>query len=155
MTFRSLAATTALAAALVSSAAGASGFDDLKQSAGQALNSQSQTSNQKPSGPTALLTQMSTGSLSLGNMQNAAGVLGYCQKQGYAASASEQVKNKLLSRLGGPQQAEHSSSYEQGLKGLLSSNSGQTFSLAGVKEQIGQRICSAVANRAVSSFLGS
>lgn len=155
MTYRSLVAAIPIAAALASPLVCASDFDDLKQSAGQVLNSRSPSAAQKPSSPTALLTQMSTGSLSLANMQNAAGVLGYCQKQGYTASASEQVKNKLLSRLGGPQQAEQSPAYTNGLEGLLNSNSGQTFSLAGVKDQIGQRICSAVADRAVSSFLGN
>lgn len=133
--------------------ASAFGFDSLKQGAGSLANSQ--TSGQTSGGGAdALLGQMATGSLNLGSIQNAAGVLSYCEKQGYTQSATAQVKNKLLAKLGGQSQAEQSDSYQQGLSGILQGGQGQTFSLTNLKSKVGQRICGAIAKRAMSSFLG-
>ncbi len=138
----------------VSSAASANAFDNLKQEASGLMNSPNATQSGNAAGSATLLRQLGSGSFNLSSMQNVAGVLAYCQKQGYTQSAAEQVKNRLLSRLGGQSQAEKSAGYQQGLSGVLQSGQGNRFNLANLKERIGTRVCGAIANQALSSFLG-
>lgn len=153
MNTRVLSAITVLAAGLtLSSAASAFDTDSLKQGAGDMMNSQG--SAQTAGGGGSLLGGLTSGSLNLGSMENAAGVLGYCQKQGYTKGATEQVKDKLMGKLGGPSQAEQSDGYKQGLGGMLEGGEGQTFSLTGLKDKVGERVCGAIADKAMSSFLG-
>ncbi|MDA3919505.1 MAG: DUF2501 domain-containing protein [Salinisphaera sp.] len=153
MTTRILSATALLAVGLaLSPLASAYGMNDLKQSAGDMTNSQGAA--QTSGGAGALLGQLTSGSMNLGSVQNAAGVLGYCQKQGYTKSATEQIKNKLMAKLGGPAQATRSQGYKQGMSGLLQGGQGQTFSLTNLKHKLGERVCGAIADKAMSSFLG-
>gem|GEM_PF-4987977 len=112
------------------------------------------TSASKTAGRASLLTQLASGSLGLGSIQNAAGVLGYCYKNGYIAGPGQQVKNKLMSLVGGRTQVQQSPSYQSGLNGLLRDQSGQAFSLTTLKSMVGKRVCSFVVNQAKSSFLG-
>lgn len=141
-------------ASLLPCLASANAFDNLKQSASGLMNSSSATQSQGAAGSATLLRQLGSGSFNLASPQNVAGVLGYCQKQGYTQSAAEQVKNSLLSKLGGQTQAQQSAGYQQGLSGILESGQGNRFNLSSLKDQIGTRVCGAIADRAVSSFLG-
>lgn len=153
MITRILSATVLLVVGMsLSPLASASGLDSLKQSASNMANSQSTAQTSGSTG--GLMGQVASGSLNLGSMQNAAGVLGYCQKQGYTKSATEQVKSKLMGKLGGQSQAEQSDGYQQGLSGVLQGGQGQTFNLSNLKSKVGQRVCGAVAKNAMSSFLG-
>lgn len=129
-------------------AASAQNLDNLKEQAGSALSGGSSSSGG------SLLSALGSGSFSLGSMQNVAGVLGYCQQQGYAASATDRVKEQLMGRFGGQEDASRSSDYQQGLSGVLEGDSGKTFSLSNLKDQAGEKVCSTVADRAASSFLG-
>lgn len=155
MNRRHLATVLVAGALALPSLAAASAFDNLKQSASGLMNSANATQSQSAAGSGTLLRQLGTGSFSLASMQNVAGVLGYCQKHGYTQSATERVKNTLLSKLGGRSEAEKSAGYQQGLSGVLESGQGSRFNLASLKDQIGTRVCGAVADQAVSSFLGS
>lgn len=112
------------------------------------------SSASKTAGRASLLSQLASGSLGLGSIQNAAGVLGYCYKNGYIAGPGQQVKNKLMSMVGGRKQVQQSASYQSGLNGLLRNQSGQAFSLTTLKSMVGKRVCSFVVNQAKSSFLG-
>lgn len=128
----------------------AQSMDSLKNQAGDMLSGQSSTSASDGS----LLGSLSSGSFDLGSMQNVAGVLGYCEKQGYTKSKTEMVKDKLMDKLGGKQEAAQDIGYQQGLKGVLQGEDGQGFNLASLKSQVGQKVCGTVADRAMSSFLG-
>lgn len=153
MTNRILSATALLVIGIsVSPLASASGLDSIKQSASDMANSQTAAQTSDSTG--GLMGQLASGSLKPGNAQNAAGVLGYCQKQGYTQSATKQAKNKLMSKLGGQSQVEQSDGYKQGLSGVLQGDQGQKFSLTNLKSKVGKRVCGAVAKRAMSSFLG-
>lgn len=142
-------------AVAVPSLASASAFDNLKKGASGLMNSSNSTQSQSSLGATSLLQQLGSGSFNLGSMQNVAGVLGYCQQHGYTKSATEQVKNTLLSKIGGQSQAQQSPAYQQGLSGMLQGGQGKQFSLTSLKDQIGTRVCGAIAHQAMSSFLGS
>ncbi|GAB2781851.1 hypothetical protein GCM10027040_04830 [Halomonas shantousis] len=139
-----------LAASLfLAPAASAQSLDSLKERAGSVFSS----SDTSVSG-SRILSALGSGSLSLGSMQNVAGVLGYCQEQGYTASTTDRIKARLVDRIGGREQASRDNRYQQGLSGILQGEDGQSFSLSHLKEQIGEKACNAVADRAISSFLG-
>ncbi|WP_251976101.1 DUF2501 domain-containing protein [Salinicola avicenniae] len=146
---------TILLTATLSAAPLANAFslDSATQSAGNLLSGQSSSGASASSGA-SLLNALGSGSLNLGSVQNAAGVLGYCQEQGYMESTSERVKNRLMEQFGGQAQAEQSTSYREGLSGLLQGGNGQSFSLTGLKDQLGERACGMIADQAMSSFLG-
>ena len=128
--------------------ASAQSMDSLKDRAGDMLSGQSSASGG------SMLGSLSSGAFHLGSMQNVAGVLGYCQKQGYTKSKTEMVKEKLMGKLGGEQEAEQDIGYQQGLKGVLQGENGQGFNLSSLKDQVGEKACGLVADRAMSSFLG-
>jgi hypothetical protein len=130
--------------------ASAGTLDNLKNQASGVMNSQKGSA-----GGGQLLQQLGSGSFNLGSMQNAAGVLGYCKKQGYAPSASETVKNKLMDKLGVQGKNDDNAGYKEGLTGLLKGQNGKRFDLSNLKDQVGKRVCSALADRAAASFLGS
>ncbi|WP_162619570.1 DUF2501 domain-containing protein [Salinicola peritrichatus] len=153
MKLRLLSATLVAASIVISPLAVALSFDSVKKSAGDMLSGQSAQGTSSASG-TSLLSSLGSGSFDLGSLQNVAGVLGYCQEQGYTASATDQVKEQLMEKLGGESQAEQSQGYQQGLSGLLQGDDGQTFNLSNLKDQVGERVCGAIADRAASSFLG-
>ncbi|MGN8160816.1 DUF2501 domain-containing protein [Salinisphaera sp. RV14] len=136
------------------SLASANAFDNIKQSASGMMNSANATQSGNIAGSATLLHELGTGSFNLASMQNVAGVLGYCQKHGYTQSATEQIRNRLLSKLGGQSKAAQSPGYQQGLSGLLQGGQGNQFNLANLKDRIGTRVCGAVAKQALSSFLG-
>lgn len=139
--------TVALAASLgLASAASAQDLGSLKKKAGGLFsNSGSGTS---------LLSGLSSGSISPASANNAAGVLSYCAKEGYARSATDSVKEKLLGKLGGQQEATQDQSYQKGLAGMLQSSDGRSFDLSSLKGKIAEKVCTLLAKRATSSFLG-
>ncbi|SHF73118.1 Protein of unknown function [Modicisalibacter ilicicola DSM 19980] len=127
----------------------ATSLDSMKDKAGSLLSGQSDSSSG------SLLSSLSSGSFDLGSMSNVAGVLGYCQEQGYSKSATQTVKEKLLGKLGGQQEASRDKSYQEGLSGILQGQEeGKSFNLGGIKDQVGEKVCGAIADKAMSSFLG-
>ncbi|RJS92392.1 DUF2501 domain-containing protein [Salinisphaera sp. Q1T1-3] len=146
------AAAILLAGALVSTTASAGALDNLKNSADNAVNGASNTHN--AAGGSALLSQLTTGSLNLGNVNSVAGVLGYCQKQGFTEGPVDRVKSQLMGKLGGDQNAQNDADYQKGLSGVLNSKQGHGYSLTGMKAEVGKRACRLIANKAASSFLG-
>ncbi|WP_110643672.1 DUF2501 domain-containing protein [Salinicola sp. CPA57] len=153
MNFRFLSAALLTASIAASPMASAFSFDSVKKNAGEMMSGQSSQST-GTAGGASLLSSLGSGSMNLGSMQNVAGVLGYCQDQGYAESTTDKVKSSLLDKIGGQRQAEKSDGYQQGLSGLLQGGNGQTFSLTNLKEQVGKKACGMVADKAMSSFLG-
>lgn len=135
---RPLLFATALAFAGASSA---QSLDSLKGAAGNLLGQK---------GTTSALPSIS----SLGSAQNAAGVLGYCQSQGYLPSATDTLKEKLLGKFGGTSQATQDAGYKQGLAGIVHGGDGQSFDLGSLKGTLAKKLCQHVADKAVSSFLG-
>ncbi len=140
-----LAALAVLAAA--SMPAAAQSLNDLTKLGGGALSGQSTSDG-------ALLGGLASGSTSLASPQNAAGALAYCQKQGYGPDAGAAVKDRLLAKVGGQQAASRDSGYLSGLGGTLMGGDGSAFDLGKLKAAIGRKVCAAIADRAVSSFLG-
>lgn len=153
MNLRFLSAALLTASIAASPVASAFSFDSVKKNAGEMMSGQSSQSSGTASGA-SLLSSLGSGSMNLGSMQNVAGVLGYCQKQGYTESATDKVKSSLLEKIGGQSQAEQNSGYQQGLSGLLNGGNGKTFSLTSLKDQAGEKACGMIADKATSSFLG-
>lgn len=152
----SVAAALVLVVAVTAPAA-AQTLNDLSKLGGAALSGQGGAKSALPGtglGDAALLGSLSSGSTSLASPQNAAGALAYCQKQGYAPDAATTVKDKLLSKVGGQQKASQDSGYLAGLGGVLQGGDGSSFDLAKLKDVAGKKVCGAIADRAVSSFLG-
>lgn len=129
--------------------ASAQSLDSLKESAGNLFSGGSQSAS-----GASLLGSLGSGSFSLASMENVAGVLGYCQEQGYTSSATEMAKDRLMEQIGGQQEVSQDSAYQQGLSGILKGEGGQSFSLSGLKDQVGEKVCNTVADQAMSSFLG-
>ena len=144
-----LAALLAIATAPVA----AQSLNDLSKIGGGLLSGQSSSSSSSSSGG-SLLSGLSSGSTSLASPQNTAGALAYCQQQGYAPDAATTVKDRLLSKIGGQPAASQDSGYLSGLSGILQAGDGGSFDLGKLKGVIGRKICGAIADRAVSSFLG-
>ncbi len=141
-----LAALLAIATAPVA----AQSLNDLSKIGGGVLSGQSSSSSSAGS----LLSGLASGSTSLASPQNTAGALAYCQQQGYAPDAATTVKDRLLSKIGGQQAASQDSGYMSGLSGILQAGNGGSFDLSKLKDVIGRKVCGAIADRAVSSFLG-
>lgn len=147
MAIRPILAPAVLLAALCTAApAPAQTLNSLSKLGGSLLSGQSGTS-----GGGSLLGTLGSNSLSVGNV---AGVLGYCQQQGYAGSTVDTVKDRLLTQLGGQEKASQDQGYLTGLTGVLLGDNGEGFSLAKLKEFAGKKACSAIADKALSSFLG-
>ncbi len=141
--------TVAALAALLSGPASAQSLKDLSTLGGQALSGQSAGTDYG-----SLLGGLASGSTSIASPQNAAGALAYCQQQGYAPSAAATVKDRLLAKVGGQQAAAQDSGYLSGLSGVLQGGDGGSFDLTKLKDAVGRQVCAAIADRAVSSFLG-
>ncbi|GHB11946.1 DUF2501 domain-containing protein [Salinicola rhizosphaerae] len=156
MKLRHLSAALITTTLAVSPLASAFSMDSVKKQAGEMMSGQSSQSASTATSTSgaSLLSSLGSGSMNLGSMQNVAGVLGYCQEQGYTESATDKVKNSLLSKLGGESEAAESDSYQQGLSGLLQGGNGQTFSLTSLKDKVGEKACGMIADKAMSSFLG-
>lgn len=150
MGLRSFSSALLIASLAVAPLALAQSMDSLKDQAGDMLSGSSGSSASGGS----LLGSLSSGSLNLASIQNVAGVLGYCQEQGYTKSKTEMVKDKLMGQLGGKEEAEQDIGYQQGMKGMLQGEDGQSFNLSSLKDQVGEKACGMVADRAMSSFLG-
>jgi hypothetical protein len=153
MTIRRTLAAPVLAAALLALAStpgAAQSLNDLSKIGGGLLSGQSSSSSSGGS----LLSGLASGSTSLASPQNAAGALTYCQQQGYAPDAATTVKDRLLSKIGGQSAASQDSGYLSGLSGILQAGDGGSFDLSKLKDVIGRKVCGAIADRAVSSFLG-
>lgn len=154
MTIRRTLAAPVLAAALLATApapVAAQSLNDLSKIGGGMLSGQSSSSS---SSGGSLLSGLSSGSTSLASPQNTAGALTYCQQQGYAPDAATTVKDRLLSKIGGQPAASQDSGYLSGLSGILQAGDGGSFDLSKLKGVIGRKVCGAIADRAVSSFLG-
>lgn len=140
-----------LAALLVLTAfaapAAAQSLNDLSKLGGSVLSGQSSAGG-------SLLSGLASGSTSLASPQNTAGALAYCQQQGYAPDAATTVKDRLLAKVGGQEQASRDSGYLSGLGGVLQAGDGGSFDLGKLKDIVGSKVCGAIADRAVSSFLG-
>ncbi|MPS26726.1 DUF2501 domain-containing protein [Pigmentiphaga sp.] len=86
----------------------------------------------------------SLGSVGTGNIT---GILTYCAKNNYLGGGASSVKDKLLGKLGGEQQAQSDPGYREGLSGILGGNSGQKMELGsggGLKQQITEKVCDQV-----------
>ncbi|AZG07623.1 DUF2501 domain-containing protein [Pigmentiphaga sp. H8] len=85
----------------------------------------------------------SLGSVGTGNIT---GILSYCAKNNYLGGGAASVKDKLLGKLGGEQQAQSDPGYREGLSGILGGNSGQKMELGGggLKQQITEKVCDQV-----------
>ncbi|GHD50383.1 hypothetical protein GCM10017083_23570 [Thalassobaculum fulvum] len=154
MTIRRTLAAPVLAAALLATApapVAAQSLNDLSKIGGGMLSGQSSSSS---SSGGSLLSGLSSGSTSLASPQNTAGALAYCQQQGYAPDTATTVKDRLLSKIGGQPAASQDSGYLSGLSGILQAGDGGSFDLSKLKGVIGRKVCGAIADRAVSSFLG-
>ena len=152
MTIRRTLAAPVLAAALLALApapGAAQSLNDLSKIGGGLLSGQSSSSSGG-----SLLSGLASGSTSLASPQNTAGALTYCQQQGYAPDAATTVKDRLLSKIGGQPAASQDSGYLSGLSGILQAGDGGSFDLSKLKDVIGRKVCGAIADRAVSSFLG-
>ena len=92
----------------------------------------------------------SVGSASLGNVS---GLLTYCVKHKYLnGGAVGAVQNGLTKKLGGPARQERDPGFLQGSGGSLQTGGGQGFALGGggLKEQLTNKLCDQVLNRAKS-----
>lgn len=91
------------------------------------------TSGQMPS-----LSSVGTGNLT--------GVIEYCAKNNYLGGGASGVKDKLMEKLGGTQQAKKDPGYQEGLSGVLGGNSGQKMDLSGdgLKKQVTEKVCDQV-----------
>ncbi|MDW5378369.1 DUF2501 domain-containing protein [Halomonas sp. HP20-15] len=147
-------ARTVLAAAAIGLAtlgqAQVASSDSLKEKAGSMASSVAES--QGGSGG-SMLSALSGGSFSLANMKNAAGVLSFCQENGYSAKASDTAKDKLMNKLGINKDSDDQD-YQQGLKGMVQGKDGQSFDLSSVKTKVGEKACGMIADKAMSSFLG-
>ncbi|MBN9472639.1 MAG: hypothetical protein ABS43_08355 [Bordetella sp. SCN 67-23] len=85
----------------------------------------------------------SLGSVGTGNIT---GILSYCAKNNYLGGGAASVKDKLLGKLGGEQQAQSDPGYREGLSGILGGSSGQKMELGGggLKQQITEKVCDQV-----------
>lgn len=102
----------------------------------------------------SLLSSLSSGSFDFSSMQNAAGVLSYCQENGYLGSAGDIAKKQLMGKLGMEDESSEDSGFLQGAKGILQGGDGQSFDLGRLKDQVGEKACGLLADQATSSFLG-
>lgn len=156
MTYRKSSVSVVLASLCLAGTASAGALDHLKQSAENTMSQGAEAASSAPaSGGSALLSQLATGSLNLGGAKNVAGVLGYCQKQGFTEDTENSVKSALLAKLGGQNAVAEDTAYQQGQSGVLESDQGHSFSLANMKDGVGRRVCDMIAKKAEATFLGS
>lgn len=128
-------------------------LDSLKGSAAGALGSSGKTGGGLLDGG-GLAGTLGGGSLGLGSMQNVAGIMGWCQSHGYAPSASEMVKDRLLDKLGLDNRPDETEDYQQGVAGILKDAKGGQVNLSSLRNVAGKQACSTIADEAMSSMLG-
>ncbi|MCX2524456.1 DUF2501 domain-containing protein [Larsenimonas rhizosphaerae] len=156
-TLSRIALTAALTVAILP-AAQANSLTEMGNKASSMLSGQSagaETSSGQGSAA-SLLSSLGSGNFNFASPQNVAGVLGYCQSQGYSKSATDTVKDKLMNRFGlqSTENTDTSESYQQGLAGLLKGENGQAFSLSSIKGKLGKKACGMVTDQAASRLLG-
>jgi hypothetical protein len=148
MARRVLGAYVLLAALGFAGIAAAQTLDALKGQAGGWLGSG------QSAGGASLLSGLGSGAINPSSAQNVAGVLGYCQQQGYLKSGTAAIKDKLLGKFGGQPQVSQDAGYQQGLGGILQGGGGKRFDLSSLKGKIGEQVCKKIGEKAAASFLG-
>lgn len=96
-------------------------------------------------------------SVSSGSIGNAAGVIEFCVKNNFlGGDTASSVKQGLMSKLGGGEEAEQTNSdYSSGTEGLLQTGDGSSIDLAkfgDMKQSLTKKACSSVLEHA-KSFL--
>lgn len=99
-------------------------------------------------------------SLASGSAGNAAGIIEYCVQNKYlGGDAASSIKNALVGKLGGEEQAKADPGYADGAKGILTGRDGQSIrldDLAGagglgdMKGKLTEKACGAVLDHAKS-----
>jgi hypothetical protein len=154
MTSRNIAYAIAASLLLAAMSAQAGALDGLKGAVSGLSGSSGASGAASALSGGSLLDHLGGGATSLASPQNVAGVLAYCQAHGYAPSASQTVKDKLMSKLGLQQPANQTAEYKQGLSGMLQDGKGGSFDLSKVKDTVAKKACGMVADHAASSLLG-
>ncbi|RAW07427.1 DUF2501 domain-containing protein [Halomonas elongata] len=124
----------------------ASSLDSMKDKAGDMLSGGGSGEG------TSLLSTLSSGSFNPGSLTNLTGVISYCQENGYLGSTADVAKNQVMEQLGVSSEPTDDSDYQQGLSGILQGED-QTFNLASLGDQVGEKACGMVADKAMS-FVG-
>lgn len=133
-TTQSLICSVILAGAFLSTSANAVSLTDTLSSAASQLSGQSGSTEQGSMSLSSLTSLLNGGnqSLSASNMNNAAGIMGYCAKQKITSVANvDNVKNQVLDKLGleSATEQKQDSGYMEGLQGLLNAKDGQQLNL--------------------------
>lgn len=95
--------------------------------------------------------------LSADNMNNAAGILGYCAKKKLASvTSTENIKNQVMEKLGlsTPAQQQKDTNYLDGIQGLLNTKNGEQLSLNNIgntplAEKVKTKACDIVLKQGV------
>lgn len=154
MKSRQAACAIAAGLLLAATSAQASALDELKGAVSGLSNSSGSSGAASALSGGSLLDHLGGGAAGLASPQNIAGVLAYCQAHGYAPSASQTVKDKLMSKLGLQQPQNQTAEYKEGLSGMLQDGKGGGFDLSKVKDTVAKKACGMVADHAASSLLG-
>lgn len=144
--------------ALLSSTVFATSWQDSLTSAANQLsqNSSSQQGGMSLSSLSGLLNGGNQ-ALSADNMNNAAGILGYCAKNKLASvTSTENIKNQVMEKLGlsTPAQQQKDTNYLDGIQGLLNTKNGEQLSLNNIgntplAEKVKTKACDIVLKQGV------
>lgn len=137
--------------------AGLFGLMSIGQAHAQSLDSMKDKATDMMSGGggeggTSLLSSLSSGSFNPASLTNLTGVISYCQENGYLGSTADVAKNQVMEQLGVSSEPTDDSDYQQGLGGVLQGDK-QSFNLASLGDQVGEKACGMVADQAMS-FVG-
>ncbi|MFT4100087.1 MAG: DUF2501 domain-containing protein [Burkholderiaceae bacterium] len=136
----------AVAAGLAAVAPGASAqnLDQLKGLVGGAKDGAAEASGAGGALP-------SLGSMNIGSLGNATGVVEYCIKNNYLDGGASGIKDKLMGKLsGGDTKPSEDSGYQAGAKGLFNTSDGKSVDLSGggLKEKFTKQVCEQVLKQA-------
>jgi hypothetical protein len=109
--------------------------------------SSSSSSSSSSGGLGSLGDQLPLPGLGSASTGNVAGILEFCMKNNYLGSNGVAgIKDKLLGKLGGQQQAAADPGYADGVKGILggSGGGGGKFDLSNVRKQVTEKACDKV-----------
>ena len=93
----------------------------------------------------------SLGSMNIGSLGNATGVVEYCIKNNYLDGGAGGIKDKLMGKLsGGGTKPSEDSGYLAGAKGLFNTSDGQSVDLSGggLKQKFTKQVCEQVLKQA-------
>ncbi|MFT3801545.1 MAG: DUF2501 domain-containing protein [Burkholderiaceae bacterium] len=93
----------------------------------------------------------SLGSMNIGSLGNATGVVEYCIKNNYLDGGASGIKDKLMGKLsGGDTKPSEDSGYLAGAKGLFNTSDGKSVDLSGggLKEKFTKQVCEQVLKQA-------